>query len=232
MWATQLGDRALRGAEWHLFREGLSYLGDSVEELIEDPDLDPCVCETDVDVFDRLEPPQKLAMLAAVGTALRKEDAPCPKLTSLSEGTFAAVFGAIRRWIEAEIYVQPEDSPPEGGKTIRDHVVAAARETGLELKIPDTTCSDIETWDEILDGLMDRVLWGDRDFELEGLFLDKGPEVASGLRSELGISREYFTAVAPDPGPEEIAAVRECLRSLCSDRDEDEDSEAGDHSGP
>ena len=229
MWATQLGDRALRGAEWNLFREGLSYLGDHVEELIEDPDLDPCICWTNVDIFDRLEPPQKLAMLAAVGTALRKEDAPCPQLTSLSEGTFAAVFGAIRGWIEAEIDVQQEGGQTEGGKTIRDLVVAAARETRSGLKIPVTTCSDMEAWDEILDDLMDCVLWGDRDFELEGLFLDKDPEVAAGLRSSLAISQEYFTAVAPDPGPQEIASARECLRNLCSDRDEDH--EAGGHSG-
>jgi hypothetical protein len=80
MWRTPLGERILEGAEWALFREGLSVLWDSVEESFDDPEL----CFTDVQIFDRLEPAQKLAMLEAVGSALCNEDVPCPELTAIS----------------------------------------------------------------------------------------------------------------------------------------------------
>jgi hypothetical protein len=33
MWWTPLGERVLRGAEWELFRDGLSMVRDLVEEL-------------------------------------------------------------------------------------------------------------------------------------------------------------------------------------------------------
>ncbi len=56
MWRTPLGERVLRGAEWNLFREGLLFLGDFVEDSSHDPDI----CFTGVGVFDRLEPAQKL----------------------------------------------------------------------------------------------------------------------------------------------------------------------------
>ena len=69
MWWTSQGERALSGAEWELFREGLDMSWDWVEESMNDPDL----YTFDVDAFDRLLPVQRLALLAHVGTALRDE---------------------------------------------------------------------------------------------------------------------------------------------------------------
>ena len=68
--------------ERNLFREGLSTLWDFVEDSSHDPDL----CFTDVGVFDRLEPAQKLGMLELVGTALHDKDVPCPELTCAERG--------------------------------------------------------------------------------------------------------------------------------------------------
>jgi hypothetical protein len=52
MWRTPLGERALKGAEWVVFREALGMLWDQVETGIEsgEPDL----FETGIAAFDRL----------------------------------------------------------------------------------------------------------------------------------------------------------------------------------
>jgi len=61
---------------------------------------------------------------------------------------------------------------------------------------------------------MDRVLWEDRDFEEEELFLDSGPEITGFLKEQLGIADDYFIGVAPDPT--QLDSIRESLRQLCN----------------
>ncbi len=70
--------------------------------------------------------------------------------------------------------------------------------------------------DDILDCLMDRVLWEDRDFEEEELFLDSGLEITSFVKEQLGIDDDYFIGVAPDPHPAQLDSIRETLRRLCN----------------
>jgi hypothetical protein len=212
MWRTPLGERVLRGAEWNLFREGLSTLWGFVEDSSHDPDLG----FTEVGVFDRLEPAQKLGMLALVGTALHDKDVPCPGLTALSEGTFAAVYRVIRLLIELETDGESVSLQPDEGPSARKLVLLAARKTCLSGELPDIRSNDMDMWDDVLDCLMDRVLWEDRDFEEEELFLDAGPEIARFLKEQLGIDDEYFIGVAPDPDPAQLDSIRESLRRLCN----------------
>src|SRR4029077_17383470 len=87
-------------------------------------------CETGVGVFDRLQPAAKLAMLALVGTALGDENESCPELTALTEGTFGAVYAAIRQLIEFEIDLGREGPPPESHEfSMRVLALAAFRES-------------------------------------------------------------------------------------------------------
>lgn len=82
MWRTQCGNRALKPAEWELFREGIDRLRDEIEMAYACPeDL-----VTGVEVFDGLQPSQKLAMLLRVGKALRDRSEPAPELTALYRG--------------------------------------------------------------------------------------------------------------------------------------------------
>jgi len=212
MWRTRLGKRILRGAEWNLFREGLSTLWDFVEDSSHDPDL----CFTDVGVFDRLEPAQKLGMLALVGTALHDKDVPCPELSALSEGTFAAVYRVIRLLIETETDDEGVSLQSDEGPSVRKLVLLAARKSRSSGELPKITSNDMDMWDDVLDCLMDQVLWEDRDFEEEELFLDKGPEITHFLKEQLGIDDEYFIGVAPDPDPTQLASIRASLRRLCN----------------
>ena len=57
MWRTPEGNRVLRGAEWELFREGLSCLWDLVEDGGDEDDR----FGVGIDAFDSLQQGQKLA---------------------------------------------------------------------------------------------------------------------------------------------------------------------------
>ena len=132
MWRTNIGDRALRGAEWGLFRQGLWLLWDHIEDAGDEPEL----CRTGVAVFDRLQPSSKLAMIALVGKALSSENEPCPALTALAEGTFAAVYAVIGQEIEIEIDMGREGPQTEGEEfSMRPLVLEAVRETNPDGRI-------------------------------------------------------------------------------------------------
>ena len=213
MWRTPIGERTLRGLEWELFREGLGLLKDQVATWLDDPDSST----TGVAAFDCLQPASRLAMLAIVGKALHDEAEPCPELTALTEGTFASVYVTIGDFIEVEIDIASRDPSPEDDEFgLRRLVLDTFREVAPEFEgsLPAPDCEDQGEWTFLLDMLMDRVLW-DRDFEDEELFLDVEPGQGRYLKRAMGISREYFTAIAPEPGHDELAAIRDSLRRLC-----------------
>ena len=56
-----------------------------------------------VEAFDRLQPNQKLALLALVGDALKDEAEPRPELTAHTEATVAAIFHHIVDQVVFEI---------------------------------------------------------------------------------------------------------------------------------
>ena len=74
MWWTSVGERVLRGAEWNLFREGLSRLWDDVE-ISDDDDVERGT--TGVAVFDGLRKAERLALMATVARGLSDVDEPC-----------------------------------------------------------------------------------------------------------------------------------------------------------
>jgi hypothetical protein len=239
VWRTQLGERVLRGAEWELFREGVSVLWDMVETSPED---DPY--ETGVEPFDRLQRNQKLAMLASVGRALRDEEVPPPELTALTEGTVAAVFRHILDLTLSEIEVADEPDPdgldpevsaqlpswralivgacraalkPEAKKSRKPQAVddEGAFESWWEGPLPDESSEDVEKWELVVEWLSSRVLWDDGDYEREGDFLDADPETSGARKALLGIDEGYFADVAPDPTDSQLEAIRQTLRDVC-----------------
>jgi hypothetical protein len=109
MWWTSCGERALQGSEWALFREGLDLSWNEVEESMDHPDL----WIFDVEAFDILQPSQKLALLAEVGTALKDESQPHPELTAHNEATIAAIFGMITTQVGVEIDMAADDEVPK-----------------------------------------------------------------------------------------------------------------------
>ena len=93
--------------------------------------------------FDNLQPNQKLAVLAEVGSSLLQEDRPMPRLTAVREAAVAAVYEAIMIWVEMEI-----DQAAEGleSPTWRESILAACRERGID-ELPDADCEDLGEWE-------------------------------------------------------------------------------------
>lgn len=223
MWRTPLGERVLRGAEWALFRQGLSSLWDWVEDGVDGEDD---LFDVGVKAFDRLQKNQKLSLLVEVGRALKDEATPCPELTSCVEATVAVVFRLVLREIRMEIDLESndvDDDPQRWRRLVRDAVDATSdgddeegddREGSWAITLEST---DLEAWSECVDHLTERVLW-DEDFDQEDDFVDDSPDEGRALMKRLLIAEDYFVAVAPDPRDDELAELRVALMEICERR--------------
>ena len=203
MWWTPDGERILQGAEARLFREALGTLVDMVR------DDDEGMWQFDAPPFDDLQPNQKLAVLAQIGTALFREDRPMPKLTAVLEAAVEAVYETIRVMVEMEI-----DEPVENRESPswRELVLAACRERGIE-ELLDAQSEDLDEWDVLVGCLADGVLW-DEDWKDSESLLDADPKASRAVKKLLGIDEDYYIAVPPDPTEEEMEGVWATLRRL------------------
>jgi hypothetical protein len=211
MWQTSIGTRTLAGSEAELFRQLLGYVYYQISVTRQPPD-EPF--ESGVSLFDRLEVPQQLALLAEVGHALLQRGQPAPKLTSLREGTVGVLYEQLRWCVEEEIEREQQDHTPH--RYWRALIVAACRgaEPADELAdLPAPDSDDADAWDLVIESLADRILW-DRDWEMEDLFADAIPERGRQLKQFLGIDDGYFRDIAPDPTEQQLAVVRSQLEAL------------------
>jgi hypothetical protein len=202
MWRTSSGERTLQGAEARLFAEALlSLLDEAYTDQLYDYDLGlPC--------FDNLTYGQKIAVLAAVGNGLLREDVLAVPLTAALEGAIAAVFQHLMNSVIFEI------DEPDVGNSRRKMIVAARKEIEAE-EVPEPTCEDQEEWDIEIQELSDCILW-DADCESGDLYLDRPPEEGRELRREMGVSEDYFTTVADDLREEQARVKVAELRELCT----------------
>ena len=210
MWRTSRGERVLTGAEWNLFREGLTELWDTVEDDFDRKDA----CKTGHAAFDALQPGQKLAMLALVGQALYGDALPSPEHTAHNEATIAAVFEEISLGLVQEVTDQERlpDEHAEFWRTLVREAWMGIADPSMYPRLP-TSCSDIDAWSTIVDLLSKQILW-DYDFALGDRFLDADPDESRAAMQEMGIQPDYFTEIAPDPLDGELDRAREILRQL------------------
>ncbi len=217
MWWTSAGERVLRGAEWTLFREGLSCLWDEVEAA-EDEDGPGT---TEIVVFDELSKAERLSLLATVAKGLTDVDEPCPELTALTEGTVAAVFAHIRYHIEVEIELSEEaitsGSSARLRSRLREMVLTAADQVGIDPGAlrAESGSDALEEWSDLIDELLDRILWDDRDYLEGNAFLDLDPAVGDVLKEQLGIEEDYFSSAPIEPSQAGLAEIRATLRRIC-----------------
>lgn len=202
MWWTPEGDRALGGLERSLFAE---CLWDLIEEvnLSEREDY-----ELGVKVFDSLTYPQQIAVLRQIGMALLLPEVPVVKLTAFLEGGVAAVFQHLRMSVEIEI-----DELPSYYPTWRQRVAKACRECCVG-DVPECSSTDLALWNSCISALEERILW-DADYEEDSSFMDGPPESDAAKKKRFGIPDDYFTAIPPDPKPEEVQRLRDELIGLC-----------------
>jgi hypothetical protein len=57
-------------------------------------------------------------------------------------------------------------------------------------------------------------LTSDADFDDDDLYIDGPPEAAHALKGQMGVESDYFDAIAPDPGEEEVKSLRDELVEL------------------
>jgi hypothetical protein len=206
MWWTPDGERILQGAEARLFREAFGTLVDLVR------DDDEGMWQFSAPPFDALQPNQKLAVLAQVGTALLCEDEPMPRLTAVLEAAVGAVYESIRVMVEIEIDEPAEDQELSSW---RELVLAACRERGIE-ELLDPDSEDLDEWELLVVCLADAVLW-DEDWKDADSHMDADPGANRVVKKLLGIDEDYYVTVPPDPTDEEMAAVEATLRRLTRD---------------
>lgn len=207
-WRTEIGERALTGAEAALFRESLGNAVDMVEAEIAG-DSDPW--EFGVPVFDQLAAQAKLALLAEVGWALLQDTDACPKLTAINEAAVAILFANIEHSLHLEVDALKDGY--EDSLFWRPLVLEVFREIGDTIDLPDLDCTDTEDWNLLVDVLSQRILWDD-DFNDADRFLDAPPDEADSLRDQFGIDDDYYRAIPPDPSETELPAIRVKLNEL------------------
>ena len=209
-WRTQMGERTLKGAEAALIRESLSYVVEIVEEEVADHTDSWCF---GVPLFDRLEPPAKLALLAEVGWALLRDTEAFPRLTAINEAAVAVLFSGIAESVQIEIDL--EDDMPAEPFFWRTRVLAVFHEDGGDTTdLPDAECTDWEEWTLLIECLSDRILWDD-DFNSADQFLDAPPETAQLMRNMMSIDDDYYRTIPPDPRDSDLARIRSTLAELC-----------------
>ena len=162
--------------------------------------------------FDKLQPNQKVAVLAQVGSALLREDQPMPRLTAVLEAAVGAVYESIRVMVEIEIDEPAEDRE---SPSWRELVLAAGRERGIE-DLLDPESEDLDEWDVLVSCLADGVLW-DEDWKDAEDHLDVDPKAGRAVRKLLGIDEDYYVAVPPDPTEKEMEGIEATLRALMRD---------------
>ncbi len=103
MWWTPDGERILRGAEARLFTDALGALVNMVRDDHES------LWQFGAPPFDDLQPNQKLAVLAQIGTALLRKDRPMPRLSAVLEAAVGAVYETVRVMVEKKFMGIDED---------------------------------------------------------------------------------------------------------------------------
>ncbi|MEM8666895.1 MAG: hypothetical protein AAGG48_05230 [Planctomycetota bacterium] len=226
MWHTSRGDRTLRGQEASLVRRAIDNMVDSLL-LHVDVELDDSAIglETGIAVYDACSVSQRIGLLHEVAKYLLTDTDSALVLSAPLEATIAAIFVDIRDQVAIEIEFLPQLLESDDQPTWRQMVLDAYQSTlapedegnqvwaEMVAQLPVVNCRDIRDWECLIDALADAILW-DRDFELEGQFMDEEPDVSRNRRRLLGISDDYFTRIAPDPLEDDLDRVVSQTRQI------------------
>lgn len=185
-----------------------------------------------VKIFDRLTPGQKVAMLAAVGSALLLRDAPEPERTATLDGTAAAIIRVFVEELLDELCksssgmpARPGDAaffkgviPPTVTCRLAVRNIYLQKGSGWNPKdLPDVLSRDADRWAELGD-LLEEFVFGDRDFEEDEPYSDLYPAADSELREISRAEDDNSGAIAPKPSTEELKKHIATLERLTARR--------------
>jgi hypothetical protein len=202
VWCTPMGTRYLDRGESELVRAALGL----VVELVEDDDS----WVFGVRVFDALQPEQKLALLADVGTAVLRPDSPTPPRSVMRDAAIAVIYGEIVTMIAAEIDEENLGGTAQQNVRTRLREICSARP---DLTSPRVDDAELNHWVPLVQALEDRMLTSDIVLHAD-LYLDADPERARAMRRHAGVDGDYFMAIVHDPTNRELNQIRATLRRL------------------
>jgi len=161
-----------------------------------------------IGLFDELTWSQRLVLLERVTTYLLTDTSESLELTAVNEAAVAVLFSHVLIEIDCEIDADQPNS------RWREMVLAAyslcfpndaaGTDDEEDFALPTSDCDDRDKWSDLVESLMDRILW-DRDFEMEAQFLDTPPEKGAILKNFMGIDQEYYSDAAPDAVSDDAA---------------------------
>ena len=163
----------------------------------------------DIELFDQLQPNQKLFVLYNSARGLLRPSEPPPKLTAVIEAAVATVY----EFAEDQLHQEIDD--PEIRRRApfwRKLVMEAAREQVELDEMPDDTSCDKEEWGLLLECLAGCVLW-DTDYDWQES-QDLPPEESKHLYATLGIDDDYYTDVPQDPPDDQTNLYLDALMGL------------------
>lgn len=95
-------------------------------------------------------------------------------------------------------------------------VLATAHQVGIDggLLRAESGSDDPTEWFDLIDELLDRILWDGRDYLFGSAFLNLHPAVGDALKEQLGIEKDYFAATPIEPTPAGLEEIRATLRRI------------------
>lgn len=228
MWHTPIGDRVISGAEAELVRASIDVLAEEIQER--GWDNDELSFNSGIEIFDELTWTHKLAAIEQVARYLLTDTPDVLPLSAINEAVVGAIFENAHQMVEFEIAREAysdfgisQEEQPRGDEADaydrwywRDLVINAVLETIDEAEIaemrsndfflPSSTCTDHDTWSNLIENLADQLLW-DRDYELAAAFMDDDPAIAAAEKKIFGIDQDYFTDLPPDPRDDQMQRV-------------------------
>lgn len=219
MWHSSRGDRTLQGAEAALVASAIEMMIDALVIHVDDdhvagqplPD-----CDSGIAVIDRMSACQRIGLFHQLASYLLTETSRTLKLTANADAGIAAIFVEIRDQVAIEVDLRDELSGSEAVRW-RQMIVETLHELDDLDASPDDPPSvhtvDLNVWEDVVDQLVSGILW-DRDFEMLDGFLDADPQVTSQRCKLMGIDRQYFSEITPDPRPEEAWVLMRETRDI------------------
>lgn len=148
-------------------------------------------------------------MLVEVGECLLRPDIPAPDLTAIREAAVAVMANNVdcQLAIESDGEFADEDSPRRFyWRRLARTVLTEPGVLPPCEAIPEETSDDIDQWRFVTEVYFWGALLWDEDW-LDDELQDAAPHTAALVKFQLGIADGYYSAIAPDPQPDEIVPL-------------------------
>jgi hypothetical protein len=219
-WNLPGENKVLSGAMAELFRASLASVYDMMLE--ETQGMEPW--DFKIPSFDRLSWSQRLALLVEVGESLLRSDVPEPELTAMCE----AAVAVVARNVDDQLSIEIDGDFAEEGSPRQFYWRRVVRAVLVEAEVPsphetvlEVTSEELNEWLLVTESYVWGALLWDEDW-LDDDTQDADPRTSALVKNQLGIADGYYSAIAPDPRPDEIIPLVRRMDALLVGVSEDD----------